>query len=124
MAKPLVVCNGRRPSFFLLASQLTTGPLLCVYAAGTLCAPPLQADALVSPLIVWGSGTMKSTIDLSTLGRIILSVGALGFLPSVEAVFATCKAGWEWVRSYLFLAAFKSNPFAFSVIQFQRFQSL
>ena len=62
---------------------------------------------------------MKLTTDHSTLGRIILGVGALSFLPSVEAAFATCTAGWDWVWSYLFLAAFDSNPSAFSVVQFQ-----
>jgi len=40
---------------------------------------------------------MKFTTDYhSTLGRIILGVGALSFLPSVEAAFATCVAGWNW----------------------------
>ena len=42
---------------------------------------------------------MKLTTDYSTLGRIVLGLGALTFLPSVEAAFAECVPGWEWVRS-------------------------
>ena len=42
---------------------------------------------------------MKFTTDYSALGRILLALGALSFLPSVEAAFAKCVPGWEWVRS-------------------------
>ena len=47
---------------------------------------------------------MKLTTDYSTLARIALAVGALSFLSSVEADFAVCLPGWEWVRSSPFLA--------------------
>ena len=43
---------------------------------------------------------MKFTTDYSALGRILLALGALSFLPSVEAAFAECVPGWEWVRSF------------------------
>ena len=50
-----------------------------------------------------GSSIMKLTTDRFSLGHIILAVGALSFLPSSQADFAKCVAGWEWVRSYQFL---------------------
>jgi len=42
---------------------------------------------------------MKFTTDYSILGRVLLGAGALSFLPFVEAEFAQCVSGWEWVRS-------------------------
>jgi len=47
---------------------------------------------------------MKFTTGYSTLVRIALGAGALGFLPSAEAAFAQCGAGWEWVRPSTFSA--------------------
>jgi len=64
---------------------------------------------------------MKITTGYSTLGRIALGAGALSFLPSVEAAFAQCGAGWEWVRPPTFPAhrGFEAQSFRIPVIQFQ-----
>ena len=69
---------------------------------------------------------MRFTTDYSTLARILLGVGALSFLPLVEADFAQCVPGWEWVRSSTSLAcrALKANPFMFPVVQFRGPKSL
>lgn len=42
---------------------------------------------------------MKFRTDHFTLGRIVLGLGALSFLRFVEADFAQCVPGWDWVRS-------------------------
>jgi len=39
---------------------------------------------------------MRLTTDSSALLGILLGIGALQFLPSVEAAFAQCVAGWDW----------------------------
>ena len=40
---------------------------------------------------------MKFTTDYPVLARILLKISALSLLLSVEAEFAKCLEGWEWV---------------------------
>ena len=126
MRQRLVVCNSQRPSLFRSPPPPTTTGTrpVCLSCRNVVRLSLSKSTISLHHLPFRAFSVMKLTTDHSTLGRIILAVGALSFLPSVEAAFATCTAGWEWVRRYMFLAVFESNPFAFSVIQFQRRKSL
>ena len=72
---------------------------------------------------------MRFTTDYSVLLGIALGIGALRLLPSADAAFAQCVAGWDWVRSSTFSLCparprLTIDPFASPVVQFQITESL